>query len=59
MCFFMLIKKGLLIDDFSGMVEFIEDESTASAYIEKLCIFIIGTVDGSSDEKHEVSITNL
>ncbi len=55
----MLEPEGLLVDCLADVVEFVEDKPTASAYIEQLCIFVVGTVDCLSNLQHEILVLDL
>jgi hypothetical protein len=53
----VLEEEGLLVDDFSGVVELIEDEAVGTADVQQLCVFIVAAVYCAADHHDEIPIS--
>jgi hypothetical protein len=55
----MLVPEGFFVDGLPDVVKFVEDEPTAAAYIQQLCVLVVATVDGLAYLEDEVFVSDL
>lgn len=55
----MLVPEGFFVDGLPDVVEFVEDEPAAPAYVQQLCVLVVAAVDRLTYLQHKVFVSDL